>query len=176
MTSEDHVKKAHGTSTRQNVFSALPAVGKINGLAYVSNFPLPLPPLICQASSSLPPEAIAGLPSTSALLKAAQTRFEGASTWRYRKLPCPAVGFLLISSLWMGWDGKGWTMLYGFFRPRPVHGAPDGPAVPTGSPTPSQRPPRTGSLRHRGTQRATSSDATATTPQRSTARHRTEDA
>lgn len=83
MTSEDHVKKVHGTSTRQDVFSALPAVGKINGLAYVSNFPLPLPPLVCQASSSLPPEAMAGWPSTSALLEAAQTRFAGANTWRY---------------------------------------------------------------------------------------------
>lgn len=82
MTSEDHVKKVHGTSTRQDVFSALPAVGKINGLAYVSNFPLPLPPLVCQASSSLPPEAMAGWPSTSALLEAAQTRFAGANTWR----------------------------------------------------------------------------------------------
>lgn len=149
MTSEDHVKKVHGTSTRQDVFSALPAVGKINGLAYVSNFPLPLPPLVCQASSSLPPEAMAGWPSTSALLEAAQTRFEGANTWRC-ELPCPAVGFSLISSLRMGWEGMGrdGRCFNEFFRPRLVHGAPDGPVVPTGSPTPSQRPPSTGSPQH----------------------------
>lgn len=90
MISEDHVKQVHDTSMRQSITTTLPAVspectvGKINGFACVSNFSLPLPPLVCQTFIFPSPRstsrfAMCICPSAGNYIKSCTT-FERANT------------------------------------------------------------------------------------------------